>query len=111
MDSPTRHINPELKVIELLKSSIGFARIENHALHYLTHSYSLTLWVEMYFDFSMLLASFLLGAGYDAYVVYGYAPRWITLRDQAKTTCERREFPRPLPMGPELRNRYLLKGF
>lgn len=34
-------------MIELLKSSIGFARIENHALHYLTHSYSPTHWVEI----------------------------------------------------------------
>jgi hypothetical protein len=29
-----------------------------------------------------LLCSFLLGGGYDAYVVYGYAPKHITLRDQ-----------------------------
>lgn len=27
------------------------------------------------FDFAMVLCSFLLGAGYDAYVVYGTAPR------------------------------------
>jgi len=34
------------------------------------------------FDFAVLLASFLLGAGYDAFVVQGKAPRWVTLRDQ-----------------------------
>jgi hypothetical protein len=39
------------------------------------------------FDLATLLCSFLLGAGYDAYVVYGYAPRFITLRDQSMTTC------------------------
>lgn len=39
------------------------------------------------FDLSFLLASFLLGAGYDAYVVMGYAPAYITLKDQSKTAC------------------------
>ena len=39
------------------------------------------------FDFSTLLCSFLLGAGYDAYVVYGYAPHYITTRDQTHTGC------------------------
>lgn len=37
------------------------------------------------FDFAVLLVSFLLGAGYDAYVVHGVAPRWICLLDQSKT--------------------------
>ena len=39
------------------------------------------------FDFATLLASYLLGAGYDAYVVYGYAPKHICERDQSKTEC------------------------
>ena len=39
------------------------------------------------FDLSTLLCSFLLGNGYDAYVVNGYAPRFITLRDQSMTPC------------------------
>lgn len=39
------------------------------------------------FDYSVLLASFLLGAGYDAFVVYGYAPEWVCLRDQTHTVC------------------------
>lgn len=39
------------------------------------------------FDISALLCSFLLGAGYDAYVVYGYAPNFISLRDQSMTLC------------------------
>jgi hypothetical protein len=37
------------------------------------------------FDLSVLLASYLIGVGYDAYVVYGYAPAWICLRDQTHT--------------------------
>ena len=39
------------------------------------------------FDFATLLCSFLLGAGYDAYVVYGYAPKYITERDQTCSVC------------------------
>ena len=35
------------------------------------------------FDMAILLCSFLIGAGYDAYVVNGYAPRTVTLRDTA----------------------------
>ena len=34
------------------------------------------------FDFAQLLASYLLGAGYDAYVVYGTAPVHVCNRDQ-----------------------------
>jgi len=39
------------------------------------------------FDLAMLLASFLIANGYDAYVVYGYAPKFIALRDQSQTLC------------------------
>jgi hypothetical protein len=39
------------------------------------------------FGFSVLLASFLIGSGYDAYVVSGYAPKWITLRDESRQIC------------------------
>ena len=39
------------------------------------------------FDLAVLLCSLLIGAGYDAYVVCGYAPRHITLRDQSNTAC------------------------
>lgn len=39
------------------------------------------------FDVAMLLASFLIANGYDAYVVYGYAPKFIALRDQSQTLC------------------------
>jgi len=39
------------------------------------------------FDLSTLLASYLIGVGYDAYVVSGYAPRPVTLNDQTQTVC------------------------
>jgi hypothetical protein len=39
------------------------------------------------FGFAVLLASFLLGSGYDAYVVSGYAPKWMTLRDESRQIC------------------------
>jgi len=39
------------------------------------------------FDFVTLLCSLLLGAGYDAYCVCGYASREITLMDQSRSVC------------------------
>lgn len=39
------------------------------------------------FDFSVLLCSLLLGAGYDAYCVCGYATRETTLMDETRDTC------------------------
>jgi len=39
------------------------------------------------FELSTVLCSFLVGSGYDAYVVNGYAPKYITLRDQSMTQC------------------------
>ena len=35
------------------------------------------------FDIAVVLVSFLLGAGYDAHVVYGTAPKWICDRDRS----------------------------
>merc|ERR1712194_887515 len=34
------------------------------------------------FDCAFLLASLLIGAGYDAFVVLGTAPEWVRLKDQ-----------------------------
>jgi len=39
------------------------------------------------FDFSIVLCSLLLGAGYDAYVVHGTAPRYITKKDESLMEC------------------------
>jgi len=39
------------------------------------------------FDAATLLASILLGAGYNAYVVAGYAPSWVAGRDLSQQPC------------------------
>ena len=39
------------------------------------------------FDFSVLVCSLLIGAGYDAYCVCGYATRATTLMDETREIC------------------------
>jgi len=39
------------------------------------------------FEYSTLLCSFLIGSGYDAYVVSGYATREFCLFDLTRTVC------------------------
>ena len=39
------------------------------------------------FDFSIVLCSLLIGAGYDAYVVYGTAPKYITTKNESMLEC------------------------
>jgi hypothetical protein len=39
------------------------------------------------FDMSILLASLLIGVGYDAYCVYGIAPKEITTKNEALMDC------------------------
>jgi hypothetical protein len=39
------------------------------------------------FDFAIVLCSLLIGTGYDAYVVYGTAPKEITTKDQSLMDC------------------------
>lgn len=39
------------------------------------------------FEFSILLTSLLIGAGYDAYCVCGYATRETTLMDETREIC------------------------
>ena len=39
------------------------------------------------FDFSIVLSSLLIGAGYDAFVVYGTAPKAITSKDESLMDC------------------------
>ncbi|KAH9109504.1 hypothetical protein AeMF1_015421 [Aphanomyces euteiches] len=45
------------------------------------------------FDMATLLVSFLVGAGYDAYVVHGIAPKWVCLLDQSQTLCPPLDLP------------------
>lgn len=40
------------------------------------------------FDMSILLASLLIGVGYDAYCVYGIAPKEITSKNEALMECD-----------------------
>lgn len=50
--------------------------------------YSVLQWrVGDCFDFGMLLTSYLLGVGYDAYCVMGYAPKWVCMRDRSYIEC------------------------
>jgi hypothetical protein len=46
------------------------------------------------FDFSIVLCSLLIGCGYDAYCVYGTAPKEITTKDEALMECP---FPIEMP--------------
>ena len=39
------------------------------------------------FDFSIVLCSLLIGAGYDAYVVHGTAPKFITTKNESLMEC------------------------
>lgn len=39
------------------------------------------------FDIAIVLCSLLIGGGYDAYVVYGTAPRRITAKDESLMDC------------------------
>eukprot|EP00933_Yihiella_yeosuensis_P068344 TRINITY_DN7388_c2_g1_i1.p1 TRINITY_DN7388_c2_g1~~TRINITY_DN7388_c2_g1_i1.p1 ORF type:complete len:862 (-),score=200.08 TRINITY_DN7388_c2_g1_i1:210-2795(-) len=44
------------------------------------------------FDLSVALASLLIGVGYDAYCVSGFAPRFITQRNEARSACPQLEW-------------------
>ena len=39
------------------------------------------------FDFSIVLCSLLIGVGYEAFVVYGTAPKRITTKDESRMEC------------------------
>eukprot|EP00931_Biecheleriopsis_adriatica_P115263 TRINITY_DN91078_c0_g1_i1.p1 TRINITY_DN91078_c0_g1~~TRINITY_DN91078_c0_g1_i1.p1 ORF type:complete len:918 (+),score=248.51 TRINITY_DN91078_c0_g1_i1:55-2754(+) len=44
------------------------------------------------FDLSIALTSLLIGVGYDAYCVSGFAPRFITTRNEARSACPQLEW-------------------
>eukprot|EP00928_Gymnodinium_smaydae_P062961 TRINITY_DN4667_c0_g4_i1.p1 TRINITY_DN4667_c0_g4~~TRINITY_DN4667_c0_g4_i1.p1 ORF type:complete len:871 (-),score=206.57 TRINITY_DN4667_c0_g4_i1:166-2709(-) len=73
------------------------------------------------FDLSIAVCSLLLGVGYDAYCVSGFAPRFITTRNEARSACpqmewdneEKKEEAEPedeeyisIPKKPPLRSEY-----
>lgn len=56
------------------------------------------------FDYSTFLCSLLRGAGFNAYCVSGYAPQWITHRDQSMTDPPAKFLADdPIPPSPTLR--------
>lgn len=44
------------------------------------------------FDLSIAMCSLLIGVGYDAYCVSGFAPRYITTRNEARSACPQLEW-------------------
>ena len=55
------------------------------------------------FDFSIVLCSLLIGAGYDAYCVYGAAPKFITTKDESLMDCPP-EFINDMPQDDDNEN-------
>jgi hypothetical protein len=72
------------------------------------------------FDLSMAMVSLLIGVGYDAYCVSGFAPRFITTRNEARSACPHLEWDKEdkkedvkseddeftIPKKPPLRSEY-----
>ncbi|XP_007670184.2 dynein regulatory complex subunit 7 isoform X2 [Ornithorhynchus anatinus] len=54
------------------------------------------------FDFSTLLCSLLIGAGYDAYCVNGYSTREICLMDLSREVCPLLKMPKEVPGATEV---------
>ncbi|NXF50105.1 DRC7 protein, partial [Oceanites oceanicus] len=63
------------------------------------------------FDFSVLLCSMLIGAGYDAYCVHGYATREICTLDETLELCPLLRKPQEVPKGEMKKssNKYRVK--
>ncbi|NWS58987.1 DRC7 protein, partial [Chunga burmeisteri] len=62
------------------------------------------------FDFSVLLCSMLIGAGYDAYCVHGYATRKICALDETQELCPLLRKPQEVPKeGMKKSNKYTVK--
>ncbi|NXI95465.1 DRC7 protein, partial [Psophia crepitans] len=62
------------------------------------------------FDFSMLLCSMLIGAGYDAYCVHGYATREMCTLDETLELCPLLRKPEEVPkQGVKKSNKYRVK--
>ncbi|XP_075366367.1 dynein regulatory complex subunit 7 isoform X3 [Mycteria americana] len=62
------------------------------------------------FDFSVLLCSMLIGAGYDAYCVHGYATREICTLDETLELCPLLRKPQEVPKeGLKKSNKYRVK--
>jgi len=87
---PYRELYDSAMCAEFVASLLEYEPLEypTELPEYIPSSDSVLKWrVGDSFDFSILLTSYLIGAGYDAYVVSGYAPKWVCLRDQSRTDC------------------------
>ena len=75
---------------EFVANAITYEPLENE-LHMPEHLCSpqstLAFQAGDSFDMSVLLASILIGAGFDAYVIVGYAPPEVVHNDQSKGIC------------------------
>lgn len=67
---------------EFIARYLVYEPLEDGETTVVTPAQTLTSGVGDCFDYSFLLASLLIGAGYDAFVVLGMAPDWIRLKDQ-----------------------------
>lgn len=91
---PTKLSSPELYSLDaatlLVTNAIHYEPLENE-LHMPEHLLSpvatLSFQAGDAFDMSVLLVSLLIGAGFDAYVIVGYAPPAVVRNDQSKTAC------------------------
>jgi hypothetical protein len=91
---PTKLPSPELYSLDaaalLVTNAIHYEPLENE-LHMPEHLLSpvatLSFQVGDAFDMSVLLVSILIGTGFDAYVIVGYAPPAVVRNDQTKTIC------------------------
>jgi hypothetical protein len=63
------------------------------------------------FEYTNVLVSLLIGAGYDAYIVSGYATRQICNADESHDTCPpETEEPPPTPPTPKKIRKYQVRG-
>ena len=76
--------------LAFVSNAITYEPLEND-LHMPDHLFSpastLSFQAGDAFDMSVLLVSILTGAGYDAYVVVGYAPCDVVHNDQSRSVC------------------------
>ena len=83
-----------LNCIQFFSNLIEYEELEHFNLppKYVASPFSLLQWKKGdSLDISLLIESFLLGAGYNAYVIMGIASKIITCRDENELKC-------PLPL-------------
>lgn len=91
---PTKVPYPELyeyeKCAKFISEFIEYEELNppNELPKYIPSPENVLLWqIGDSFDISIVLCSLLIGAGYNAYVVYGKAPRAVTTKDESNLSC------------------------